>query len=88
MLGWNADASWSAMPMGSSSMAGPSRPALGAASPMSQPQPQAYRWIKTACGRAKYDALASRPGLWGRVRLAWFVLIGGLRDWRLPPSDS
>ena len=55
---------------------------------MTQPQPRAYRWIKTACGRAKYDDLAGRPGLWARVRLAWFVLIAALRDWRLPPNDE
>jgi len=51
---------------------------------MPQPQPRAYHWIKTECGRAKYDALASRPGLGARLRLAWFVLIGALRDWRQP----
>ena len=55
---------------------------------MTQPHPRAYRWIKTACGRAKYDDLAGRPGLWARVRLVWFVLIAALRDWRLPPSDG
>ena len=51
---------------------------------MTPPYPRAYRWIKTACGRAKYDDLAGRPGLWARIRLAWFVLIGALRDWWLP----
>ena len=55
---------------------------------MTQPQPRAYRWIKTACGRAKYDDLAGRPGFLARVRLAWFVLIGALRDWRLPVSEG
>ena len=55
---------------------------------MTQPQPRAYRWIKSACGRAKYDDLAGRPGLWAQLRLAWFVAIGGLRDWRLPQSDQ
>jgi len=51
---------------------------------MPMPPPHAYRWIKTECGRAKYAELANRPGLWARLRLAWFVLIGALRDWRLP----
>jgi hypothetical protein len=50
---------------------------------MDNPQPQAYRWIKTECGRAKYDQLAARPGLLAKLRLAWFVLIAALRDWRL-----
>jgi len=45
---------------------------------------QAPRWIKTDCGRAKYAELASRPGALARLRLAWFVLIASLRDWRLP----
>ena len=68
-------------------MALSSRLAPTTALAMTQPQPRAYRWIKTECGRAKYDALASHPGLWARLRLAWFVLIGGLRDWHLPWSD-
>jgi hypothetical protein len=51
---------------------------------MAQQQPSIYRWIKTPCGRAKYDTLASRPGAWARLRLAWFVVIAALRDWPLP----
>jgi hypothetical protein len=49
---------------------------------MDYPQPQAYRWIKTECGRAKYAELAARPGPVAKIRLAWFVLIAALRDWR------
>jgi hypothetical protein len=53
-----------------------------------QPQPLAHRWIKTACGRAKYAELAQRPGPLAWIRLLWFVLIAGLRDWPLPaPPD-
>jgi hypothetical protein len=53
-----------------------------------QPQPLAHRWIKTACGRAKYAELAQRPGPLARIRLLWFVLIAALRDWPLPaPPD-
>ena len=47
-------------------------------------QPAIHRWIKTDCGRAKYADLAARPGGLARVRLAWFVVIAALRDWRLP----
>jgi hypothetical protein len=43
-----------------------------------------HRWIKSACGRAKYVELAARQGPLARVRLAWFVLIAALRDWPLP----
>jgi hypothetical protein len=46
-------------------------------------RPTAYRWIKTECGRAKYAALASRPGLLARLRLIWFVLIAAIRDWQI-----
>jgi hypothetical protein len=49
---------------------------------MEAPQPAAYRWIKTACGRAKYSELAGRSGTAARLRLAWFVLIAAIRDWR------
>jgi hypothetical protein len=51
---------------------------------MAAEQPGVYRWIKTECGRAQYAELAARPGLPARLRLAWFVLIAALRDWRLP----
>lgn len=40
--------------------------------------------IRSACGRAKYLELASRPGLLARLRLAWFVAIATLRDRNLP----
>jgi hypothetical protein len=44
------------------------------------------RWIKTDCGRAKYQELAARSGALARLRLAWFVAIAALRDWPLPPT--
>ena len=44
--------------------------------------PAAFRWIKTECGRAKYAELVSQPGPLARLRLAWFVLIAAIRDWR------
>ena len=69
-------------------MDSPTRTALATAPSMTQARPRAYRWIKTECGRAKYDALASRPGLWGRLRLAWFVLIAAVRDWPLPADEG
>jgi len=47
-----------------------------------------WRWIKTDCGRAKYSELAARPGPWARLRLAWFVLVAAIRDWRLPPPQE
>jgi hypothetical protein len=50
--------------------------------------PPIHRWIKTECGRAKYADLAARPGALARVRLAWFVAIAALRDWRLSNPDQ
>lgn len=48
--------------------------------------PVVFRWIKTDCGRAKYAELAGRSGVLARLRLAWFVLIAAIRDWRLPST--
>jgi hypothetical protein len=50
--------------------------------------PAAFRWIKTDCGRAKYLDLSQREGVPARLRLGWFVLIAGLRDWRLADPDQ
>lgn len=55
---------------------------------MTPTSPPVFRWIKTECGRARYAELAARPGPLARLRLAWFVLIGALRDWRLPDPDG
>ena len=49
------------------------------------PAPPIHRWIKTDCGRARYDELAGRSGVWAQLRLSWFVLAAALRDWHLPP---
>lgn len=63
---------------------------MAAAKPMPRqnelmPPPSIQRWIKTDCGRARYDELAARSGVWAQLRLRWFVLAAALRDWRLPP---
>ena len=55
---------------------------------MSPSTPALHRWIKTDCGRAKLAELQQRTGLANRVRLAWFILIATLRDWRLPYPDQ
>jgi len=49
--------------------------------------PQAFRWIKTDCGRAKYVELASRNGMTAKLRLGWFVLIAAARDLQVPNPD-
>ncbi len=55
---------------------------------MSPSPPALHRWIKTDCGRAKLADLQQRRGLIARMRLAWFILISALRDWRLPDPDQ
>lgn len=49
--------------------------------------PALQAWIKTPCGRAKYQQLAGRSGPAARLRLAWFVLAAALRDLPLPAPD-
>ena len=55
---------------------------------MSPSTPALHRWIKTDCGRAKLAELQQRTGPANRGRLAWFILIAALRDWRLPNPDQ
>ena len=55
---------------------------------MSPSTPALHRWIKTDCGRAKLAELQQRRGPIARARLAWFILIAALRDWRLPNPDQ
>lgn len=52
----------------------------GESQPGARVPPGIARWVKTECGRAKYQELASRPGPLARLRLWWFVLIASLRD--------
>ncbi|KGG14542.1 MULTISPECIES: hypothetical protein [unclassified Prochlorococcus] len=39
-----------------------------------------FSLIKTSCGRAKYNDLASKEGFIAKARLAWFILIASIRD--------
>lgn len=56
--------------------------------PAAPAPPAAWHWIRTDCGRAKYADLAARPGELAKLRLAWFVLVAALRDWRLPAPEQ
>ena len=38
------------------------------------------KMIKTICGIDKYNQLRRDKSLWGKLRLAWFVVIAALRD--------
>lgn len=55
---------------------------------MSQSTSLLHRWIKTDCGRDKLAGLKQRRGPIARARLAWFILIAALRDWRLANPDQ
>ena len=55
---------------------------------MTQSASALHRWIKTDCGRTKLAELQLRRGPIARARLAWFILIAALRDWRLPNPDQ
>ncbi len=38
-----------------------------------------HSWIKTECGRAKYQELSAKPGAIAKLRLLWLVLIAAPR---------
>ena len=43
--------------------------------------------IKTECGRAKYEVLASKKGVLNRIRLYWFILFAAIEDWNIRAED-
>ena len=45
-------------------------------------------WIKSPCGRRKYEELNLKKSFLARVRLYWFVLIASLRDLNLELEDQ
>ena len=42
-----------------------------------------FSLIKTECGRAKYEILASKKGILNRIRLYWFIVFAAIEDWNL-----
>ena len=47
-----------------------------------------YSLIKTECGRAKYERLAPKKGIFNRIRLYWFILFATIEDWNLKTKDQ
>ena len=47
-----------------------------------------FSLIKTECGRAKYEMLASKKGIFNRIRLYWFILFAAIKDWNLTAEDQ
>tara|TARA_Y100001968_G_C19386168_1_gene732983 strand:+ start:1168 stop:1326 length:159 start_codon:yes stop_codon:yes gene_type:complete len=46
-----------------------------------------FSLIKTDCGRAKYEMLASKKGIYNRIRLYWFIIFAAIQDWNLKAED-
>ena len=46
-----------------------------------------FSLIKTECGRAKYEMLASKKGILNRIRLYWFIVFATIKDWNLKTDD-
>ena len=46
-----------------------------------------FSLIKTECGRAKYEILASKKGVVNRIRLYWFIIFATIEDWNLKAKD-
>ena len=46
-----------------------------------------FSLIKTECGRAKYEFLASKKGLLNRIRLYWLIIFAALEDWNIKDND-
>ena len=39
-----------------------------------------HRFIKTECGRAKYENLVLNKTFFGKIRLYWFIFFATLKD--------
>ena len=46
-----------------------------------------FSFIKTECGRAKYEALSSKKGIFNRIRLYWFIVFAAIEDWNLKADN-
>jgi len=46
-----------------------------------------FSLIKTDCGRAKYEMLAAKKGMFNRIRLYFFIVFAAIEDWNLKAND-
>ena len=46
-----------------------------------------FSLIKTECGRAKYEILASKKGVLNHIRLYWFIFFAAIEDWNIKVED-
>ena len=47
-----------------------------------------FSFIKTACGRSKYQELIKKRGLLNRIRFYWFVFFAIIKDWNLANPEN
>ena len=47
-----------------------------------------FLFIKTECGRMKFAQLASKTGIFSKIRLFWFIFFASIKDWNLPNPDQ
>ena len=48
---------------------------------------QIFSLIKTECGRAKYEMLASKKGIFHQIRLYWFIVFATIEDWNIKAEN-
>ena len=46
-----------------------------------------FSLIKTECGRSKYEMLASKTGIFNRIRLYWFIVFAAIEAWNLKADN-
>lgn len=51
-------------------------------------KPLIHLFIKTTCGRAKFDELSTRRGPVNIIRLCWFIVIATLKDLHIPNDNQ
>ena len=49
--------------------------------------PNIYRFIKTPCGRAKYEMLKDKKKIYSKIRLYWFIIFAIIKDWNLTEKN-
>ena len=42
-----------------------------------------YKFIKSPCGKAKYEKLSLNKTPYGKIRLWWFIVFASIRDFSL-----
>ena len=51
-------------------------------------RPFIFDFIKTDCGRSKYNELLSRKGAIAKIRFLWFISIAIIKDWNIKIDEK